>query len=249
VIIQDGLRRMLHEQEDIFYYITVMNENYRHPEMPKGAEAGILKGMHLIQDGGKAKGPRVQLLGSGTILREAIAAADLLRDDFGVTADVWSVTSFNQLRRDGLETERWNMLHPGKPSRQSYVESCLGSRSGPVVAATDYIKAYADQIRAFVPRRYRVLGTDGFGRSDYRKRLRKFFEVDRHFITLAALKALADDGEVPAAKVKAAIAKYDIDPEAPNPAKVGKIEQGSTGNGAHTESGENTDIREHGRAG
>ncbi len=220
VIIQDGLRRMLQEQEDVYYYITLMNESYAHPAMPPGAEEGILKGMYLLQDGGKTKGPRVQLLGSGTILREAIAAATLLQADFGVTADVWSVTSFTVLRREGLETERWNMLHPGEPAKQSYVESCLGGRSGPVVAATDYMKAFSDQIRAFMPKRYRVLGTDGFGRSDYRARLRRFFEVDRHFIALAALKALADEEQVPAAKVKAAIAKYAIDPEAPNPARV-----------------------------
>ncbi len=220
VIIQDGLRRMLQEQEDVFYYITLMNESYAHPPMPPGAEEGILKGMYLLQEGGKTKGPRVQLLGSGTILREAIAAAALLQADFGVTADVWSVTSFTELRREGLEAERWNMLHPGEPARQSYVESCLGGRSGPVVAATDYMKAYSDQIRGLVPTRYRVLGTDGFGRSDYRARLRRFFEVDRHFIALAALKALADEEQVPAAKVKLAIAKYAIDPEAPNPARV-----------------------------
>jgi pyruvate dehydrogenase E1 component len=197
-----------------------MNESYSHPAMPPGAEEGILKGIYLLQEGGKTKGPRVQLLGSGTILREAIAAAALLQADFGVTADVWSVTSFTVLRREGLDTERWNMLHPGEPARQSYVESCLGGRSGPVVAATDYMKAFSDQIRAFMPKRYRVLGTDGFGRSDYRVRLRRFFEVDRHFIALAALKALADEEQVPAAKVKLAIAKYGIDPEAPNPARV-----------------------------
>lgn len=220
VIIQDGLRRMLHEQEDIFYYITVMNENYAHPAMPQGAEMGILKGMYLLQDGGKAKEPRVQLLGSGTILREVIAAASLLKQDFGVVSDVWSVTSFNELRRDGLEADRWNMLHPTAPARHSYVEDCLGGRSGPVVAATDYMKAFADQIRRFVPQRYRVLGTDGFGRSDYRAQLRKFFEVDRNFIAVAALGALADEGAMSATKVEDAIAKYGIDPERPSPARV-----------------------------
>jgi pyruvate dehydrogenase E1 component len=220
VIIQDGLRRMLHEQEDVFYYVTVMNENYAHPPMPKGAETGILKGMYLLHQGGKDQGPRVQLLGSGTILREVIAAATLLRKDFGVVADVWSVTSFNELRRDGLEIDRWNMLHPERKPRPSYVESCLEGRPGPVIAATDYIKSFADQIRGFMPRRYRVLGTDGFGRSDYRVHLRKFFEIDRSFVALAAIKALADEGKIPAATVKQAIARYQIDPEKPNPVRL-----------------------------
>ena len=221
VIIHDGLRRMLAEQEDVFYYITLMNENYVHPEMPEGAQEGILKGMYpLTNGGGNGKGPRVQLLGSGTILREAIAAADLLRDDFGVAADIWSVPSFTQLRRDGIDTERWNMLHPTEPQRRSYVETCLADRPGPVVAATDYIRAFADQIRPYVPRRYRVLGTDGYGRSDYRERLRSFFEIDRHYITVAALRSLAEEEQIPASRVAAAIKKYEIDPEKPNPATV-----------------------------
>jgi pyruvate dehydrogenase E1 component len=221
VIIHDGLRRMLAEQEDVFYYITLMNENYVHPEMPEGAQEGILKGMYpLTNGGGNGKGPRVQLLGSGTILREAIAAADLLRDDFGVAADIWSVPSFTQLRRDGIDAERWNMLHPSEPQRRSYVETCLADRPGPVVAATDYIRAFADQIRPYVPRRYRVLGTDGFGRSDYRERLRSFFEIDRHYITVAALRSLAEEEQIPASRVAAAIKKYEIDPEKPNPATV-----------------------------
>jgi pyruvate dehydrogenase E1 component len=221
VIIHDGLGRMLAEQEDVFYYITLMNENYVHPAMPEGAEQGILKGMYPLTNGGSnGKGPRVQLLGSGTILREAIAAADLLRDDFGVVSDVWSVPSFTELRRDGIETERWNLLHPTAPQRRSYVETCLADRPGPVVAATDYMRTFADQIRPYVPRRYRVLGTDGYGRSDYRARLRSFFEIDRHYIALAALKALAEEEQVPASKVDAAIKKYGIDPEKPNPATV-----------------------------
>jgi pyruvate dehydrogenase E1 component len=221
VIIHDGLRRMLAEQEDVFYYITLMNENYVHPAMPEGAEQGILKGMYPLTNGGSnGKGPRVQLLGSGTILREAIAAADLLRDDFGVASDVWSVPSFTELRRDGIETERWNLLHPTAPQRRSYVETCLADRPGPVVAATDYMRTFADQIRPYVPRRYRVLGTDGYGRSDYRARLRSFFEIDRHYIALAALKALAEEEQVPASKVDVAIKKYGIDPEKPNPATV-----------------------------
>ncbi len=221
VIIHDGLWRMLTEQQDVFYYITLMNENYVHPAMPEGAQEGILKGMYPLTDGGSnGKRPRVQLLGSGTILREAIAAADLLRDDFGVAADVWSVPSFTELRRDGIEVERWNMLHPMEPQRRSYVETCLADRPGPVIAATDYIRAFADQIRPYVPRRYRVLGTDGYGRSDYRARLRSFFEIDRHYITVAALRALADEEQIPASRVDAAIKKYDIDPEKPNPTTV-----------------------------
>ncbi len=220
VIIQEGLRRMLKEQEDVFYYVTLMNENYSHPAMPEGSREGILKGMYLFQQGGDSKSPRVQLLGSGTILREAIAAVDLLKNDFGVDADVWSVPSFTELRREGLEVERWNMLHPTSPQRRSYVETCLADRRGPAVAVTDYIKAFADQIRPYVARRYRVLGTDGFGRSDYRKRLRSFFEVDRYYVALAALKALADEEQIPASKVDAAIKKYNIDPEKPNPVTV-----------------------------
>jgi len=230
VIIQDGLRRMYVEQEDIYYYLTLMNENYPHPAMPEGAEEGILRGMYLLRDGGpaqggrgraKAKAARVQLMGSGTILREVIGAADLLESDFGVTADVWSCPSFTELRREGLAAERWTMLHPGEPPRYSYVERCLADRpDGPVVAATDYVKTYADQIRPFVPRRYRVLGTDGFGRSDYRRKLREFFEVDRRFVAVAALRALADEGTVPASAVADAINRYGIDPDKPNPAQV-----------------------------
>ena len=220
VIVQDGLRRMYQEQEDVFYYLTVMNENYAHPAMPKGVEAGILKGMYLFSEGGEGKKPKVQLLGSGTILREVIAAAELLEKDFGVAADVWSVTSFNELRRDGLDCERWNMLHPEAPRRVSYVEQCLAPRSGPVVASTDYIKAYADQIRPYVAARYKVLGTDGFGRSDLRDKLRGFFEVDRYYVALAALKALADDGEITRKEVSRAIKLYQINPDKPNPVTV-----------------------------
>jgi pyruvate dehydrogenase E1 component len=222
VIVQDGLRRMVQEQEDVFYYLTVMNENYAHPDMPQGAEAGILKGMYLLREGEKAsaKTPRVQLLGSGTILREVMAAADLLQKDWGVSADLWSVTSFTELRRDGLDVDRWNALHPTEKPRTTWVEQCLGGRKGPVVAATDYMKVHADQIRAFLPNRYRVLGTDGFGRSDYRAALRHFFEVNRFWVTINALKALADEGTVPAAKVAEAIKKYGLDPEKPNPVTV-----------------------------
>ena len=219
IIIQDGLKRMYQDFEDIFYYITVMNENYQHPPMPDMAEEGILKGMYLLNAGSKKK-LKVKLLGAGTILREIIAAGDLLKQDFGVASDVWSVTSFNELRRDGMDTQRWNSLHPEKKARTCYVTSSLLGSDLPVIAATDYMKIYADQIREYVPGRYVVLGTDGFGRSDTRAKLRKFFEVDRFYITVAALKALADDGLIPVSKVAQAIKKYDIDPEKPNPVTV-----------------------------
>ncbi len=223
VIIQDGMRRMYRDQEDVFYYITVMNENYAHPAMPEGAEEGILKGMYLLSETRTSKWaakPKVQLLGSGTILREVIAAAELLQQDFDVGADVWSVTSFTQLRREGSECQRWNMLHPLEKPKMSHVESCLKDRSGPVIASTDYMRIHADQIRAFVHKPYRVLGTDGFGRSDTREKLRSFFEVDRHHVVVAALKSLAEEGAIPAEQVDAAIRKYGIDPDKPNPESV-----------------------------
>jgi pyruvate dehydrogenase E1 component len=219
VIIQEGLRRMMGEQEDIFYYLTLMNENYRHPAMPEGAREGILRGMYLLRSS-QGDGPRVQLLGSGTILGEVLAAADLLENDFGVAADVWSVTSFTELRRDGIEAERWNMLHPESEPRRSFVSEQLGGHEGPVIASTDYIRAFADQIRQWVPGRYRVLGTDGYGRSDFRAALRRFFEVDRHYVTVAALRELVDEGAVEAARVQEAIERYEIDPEAPLPTTV-----------------------------
>ena len=218
VIIQDGLRRMFKDQDDVYYYITLMNENYPHPAMPKGAEEGIRRGMYLFREGaGKKNAPRVQLLGCGTILREVIAAAELLQNDFGIAADVWSCPSFNELRRDGLAAERWNLLHPSQTPRKSYVEECLDGRQGPVIASTDYMRAFAEQIRPYVPQRYVCLGTDGFGRSDYRVALRKFFEVNRHYVVVAALKSLADEGVVPKPKVAEAIAAYGIDPERPPP--------------------------------
>jgi pyruvate dehydrogenase E1 component len=220
VIIQEGLRRMLAEQEDIFYYLTLMNENYHHPAMPKGAEEGIIRGMHPLRRSARKRGPRVQLLGSGTILNEVLAAAELLESDFKVAADVWSVTSFSELRRDGIEVERWNMLHPLEKPRKAYVAECLAERRGPVVASTDYVRAVADQIRQWVPNRYRVLGTDGFGRSDLRKALRRFFEVDRHYVAVAALKELADEGAIDAGRVQEAIERYEIDPQAPLPTTV-----------------------------
>jgi pyruvate dehydrogenase E1 component len=222
VIIQDGLRRMVGEQEDVFYYLTLMNENYVHPPIPEGAQEGILRGMYRLREGGspRSRKPRVQLLGSGTLLNEALAAAELLEEDFGVLADVWSVTSFTELRRDGLEVERWNMLHPLDKPRQAFVSHCLDERRGPVVASSDYMRAFADQIRQWVPGRYRVLGTDGYGRSDTRRALRRFFEVDRHYVTVAALKELADAGQLPAERVAEAIAKYELDADAPMPTRV-----------------------------
>ncbi len=220
VIIQDGLRRMVGEQEDVFYYLTVMNEKYLQPAMPEGCEPGILKGMYLVRESAMAKAPRVQLLGSGTILREVLAAADMLEQDFGVAADVFSVTSFTELRRDGLAAERWNMLHPEEEPRLSYVERQLSRREGPVVAVSDYMRAFADQIRPFVRARYRVLGTDGFGRSDGREKLRHHFEVDRFYVCTAALWALSEDGTVESSRVVEAIRKYGIDPEKPNPATL-----------------------------
>jgi len=220
VVVQDGLRRMFKDQEDVYYYITLMNENYSHPAMPEGAEEGIRRGMYLFRDGGPGRGPRVQLLGSGTILREVIAAAELLKQDFGVLADIWSCPSFNELRRNGMETERWNLLHPSQAPRKSHVEQCLANRQGPVVASTDYMRAFADQIRPYVGRRYVCLGTDGFGRSDYRVALRRFFEVDRNYVAVAALNALADEGAVAKSKVADAIAKYRIDPERSPPWKM-----------------------------
>jgi pyruvate dehydrogenase E1 component len=221
VIIREGMRRMYVEQEDIYYYITLLNENYPHPAMPEGVEDGILKGMYRLQAAEDTAQPRVQLMGSGSILREVIAAADLLRDDFDVASDVWSVTSLTELRREGHAVERWNLLHPESEPRTSYVEQCLEGQAGPVVVATDYMKILADQIRPFVPgRRFVALGTDGFGQSDTRETLREFFEVDRYFIALAALKALADDGLISRARVAEAISRYGINVDKANPVAV-----------------------------
>ena len=220
VIVQDGLRRMVTEQEDVFYYLTVMNENYEHPAMPADAAPDILKGMYQFRKGAASNGPRVQLLGSGTIFMEAIAAADLLKKDWGVEADLWSCPSFNELARDGQDCTRWNLLHPTEKPRVPHVSACLSETRGPLIAATDYIRVFAEQIRSLVPRHYTVLGTDGFGRSDTREKLRHFFEVDRYWITVAALSALADDGTLKRDKVAEAIAKYSLDPNKPNPVKV-----------------------------
>jgi pyruvate dehydrogenase E1 component len=224
VIIQDGLRRMVQNQEDVYYYITLMNENYSHPDMPAGAEAGILKGMYSFSKS-KAKGEpekelKVQLMGSGVILREVIAAAELLESDWGVSADVWSVPSFTELRREGLDCERWNMLNPDKKQRVNYVAQCLKDAKGPVIASTDYMKSFAEQIQRFVPNKFVALGTDGFGRSDSREALRDFFEVNRYYITVAALKALSDEGKLNAKKVAEAVKKYKLNGDKPNPAHV-----------------------------
>jgi pyruvate dehydrogenase E1 component len=218
-ILHDGLERMFRDQENVFYYVTVMNENYAQPPMPEGVREGIVRGLYLLREAPPGK-LRVQLLGSGAILREVLAAADLLREEWGVSADVWSATSLTELRRDGLEAQRWNLLHPEQPPRLSHVERCLGPRQGPVVCATDYVKLHADQIRPFVPQRMLALGTDGFGRSDTRASLRAFFEVDRRWVAVAALRALADEGEVPGRSVAEAIARYGIDPKKPNPVSV-----------------------------
>jgi pyruvate dehydrogenase E1 component len=218
VIIQDGLRRMVAEQQDCYYYLTVMNENYTQPALPEGAAPDIIKGMYLFRAGDKkSKAPRVQLLGSGTIFREAIAAADLLKSDWGVESDLWSCPSFTELARDGMRVARENLMNPTAKPKQGHVETCLKDSTGPIIAATDYMRAYGDQIRAFVPRHYVVLGTDGFGRSDTREKLRRFFEVDRYYVTVAALKALADEGTLPASKVADAMKKYGLDPAKPAP--------------------------------
>lgn len=217
VIVQDGLRRMYKEKESVFYYLTVMNENYAHEDMPEGVEDGIIKGMYKLKSHEKkANKKQVQLLGSGVILREVEAAAEILFNDYGVNSDIWSVTSFNELRREGLDASRWNMLHPESEPRQSYVESCLADK-GPVIASTDHVKLFADQIRPFMKGTYNVLGTDGFGRSDTRAKLRHFFEINRYWVVVSALSALAKDGVIDASVVSEAIAKFGLDPEKPNP--------------------------------
>jgi pyruvate dehydrogenase E1 component len=225
VILHHGLKRMVEKQDNVFYYLTLLNENYPMPGLIPGTEEQIIKGMYLCKPGAALtkKAPRVQLLGSGTILRESIAAQELLENDWGVGADVWSCPSFNELTRDGQDADRWNLLHPLEAPRVSFVAEQLGKSSGPVIASTDYKKAYAEQIRPYVQvagkggRNYKVLGTDGFGRSDFRGKLREHFEVNRHYIVLAALKALSEDGAVPVDKVAQAITKYGINTEKVNP--------------------------------
>jgi pyruvate dehydrogenase E1 component len=220
VIMHHGLKRMVEKQDNVFYYITLLNENYAMPGLQPGTEEQIIKGMYLLQPAAPlAKAPSVNLLGSGTILRESMAAKELLEKEWGIAANVWSCPSFNELARDGLDAERWNLLHPTEKPRTAFVTQQLDKHAGPVIASTDYIKAYAEQIRAFIPkgRAYRVLGTDGFGRSDFRSKLREHFEVNRHYIVVAALKALSDEGTVPAAKVAEAIKKYGIKADKINP--------------------------------
>ncbi len=223
VILHHGLQRMVERQENVFYYLTLLNENYAMPGLTPGTEAQIIKGMYLCKPGAEGD-KRVQLLGSGSILRESFAAQTLLATDWGVQADVWSCPSFNELTRDGQDAERWNLLHPLEAPRVSFVAQQLGGHTGPVVASTDYMKAYAEQIRPFIPanadgtvRSYKVLGTDGFGRSDFRSKLREHFEINRHYIVVAALKALAQDGKLPAQRVAEAIAKYGIQADRINP--------------------------------
>jgi len=218
VIMQHGLKRMVEQQENVFYYITLLNENYPMPGLTPGTEGDIIKGMYLLKPGAKLT-PRVQLLGSGTILRESLAAQELLEKEWGVSASVWSCPSFNELARDGQDCERWNLLHPTEKPRVPFVATQLDKHTGPVIASTDYIKAYTEQIRPFLPkgRTYKVLGTDGFGRSDFRSKLREHFEVNRHYIVVAALKALSEEGTVPAAKVAEAIKKYGLKVDRVNP--------------------------------
>jgi pyruvate dehydrogenase E1 component len=224
VIMHHGLKRMVEQQDNVFYYLTLLNENYAMPGLTAGTEEQIIKGMYLLQDapaakGAKAKQPTVNLLGSGTILRESMAAKELLEKDWGVAAKVWSCPSFNELARDGQDAERWNLLHPTAEPRLPFIAQQLDKHAGPVIASTDYMKNYCEQVRAFIPkgRTFKVLGTDGFGRSDFRSKLREHFEVNRHYIVVAALKALADEGTVPAAKAAEAIAKYGINADKINP--------------------------------
>jgi pyruvate dehydrogenase E1 component len=218
VILHHGLKRMVEKQENVYFYITLLNENYAMPGLKAGTEEQIIKGMYLCKEGAKLT-PRVQLLGSGTILRESIAAQELLEKDWGVAANVWSCPSFNELARDGQDAERWNLLHPTDKQRVSFVGQQLAKHTGPVVASTDYMKAFAEQIRPYIPqgRAFKVLGTDGFGRSDFRSKLREHFEINRHYIVVAALKALSEEGTVPVAKVAEAIKKYGINADKINP--------------------------------
>ncbi len=220
VIIQDGMKRMYHDNENVFYYISLMNENYQHPDMPEGAEDGIIKGIYQLEKGvGKAKN-RVQLMGAGTILREVRFAAEILRSEFDVEADVWSVTSVNELTRDGQRATRWNMLNPAAAQRKPYITQVLEGAEGPFIISTDNLKTYSEQLRAYIPGHYTVLGTEGFGRSDTRTQLRHFFEVNRYFVVIAALKSLADQGKIKADVVAKAIKKFGIDPEKADPMSV-----------------------------
>ena len=221
VIVREGIRRMIQEQEDVYFYFMVMNEKYHHPAMPEGAEEGILKGLYLFNEGDKKSKLKVQLFSSGTIFREAMAAQELLLKDFGVSADLWSATSMTELRRDAMHAQRYNMLHPEEKDKTTYLAQCLEGHDGPVVAATDYVRAYSDLIRPYLDRHYVALGTDGFGRSDTRAKARHFFEVDRYYIVVAALSALVKEGKLDKSKVSEAIKKYNIDPDKEHPVDVG----------------------------
>ena len=220
VIFRDGLKRMHEKKENIFYYITTMNENYPHPEIPKKSEEGILKGMYKIKEFSKYKKTKIQLLGSGTILREMINAAEMLQKEYQIDSEVWSVTSFSELRKNGMEVERYNLLHPDKKKKKSYIEECLGSSEGPILAASDYMRLNSDQIRSYINKSFYSLGTDGYGRSDTRKNLRKFFEVDKNYITTYALSVLANEQLLSSKHAVDAIKKYKIDTEKPIPTKV-----------------------------
>ena len=220
IILQEGLRRMHDKQENIFYYLTVMNENYQHPQMPKDCEKGILKGMYLFKEFNKKGKTKIQLLGCGTILREIIAAAEILSEEYNIDSDVWSVTSFNELRKDGMNIERKNLLHPSEKPEKSYIEKCLGKREGMIIAASDYIRTYVDQIRPYISKSFYSFGTDGYGRSDGRKKLRRFFEVDKEHIVTYALSALAKEQLIPSKHAEKAIKKYNIDKDKPIPTEL-----------------------------
>ena len=220
IILQEGLRRMHDKQENIFYYLTVMNENYQHPQMPKDCEKGILKGMYLFKEFNKKGKTKIQLLGCGTILREIIAAAEILSKEYNIDSDVWSVTSFNELRKDGMNIERKNLLNPGEKPEKSYVEKCLGKREGMIIAASDYIRTYVDQIRPYLSKPFYSFGTDGYGRSDGRKKLRRFFEVDKEHIVTYALSALAKEQLIPSKHAEKAMKKYNIDKNKPIPTEL-----------------------------
>jgi pyruvate dehydrogenase E1 component len=221
VIIADGLKRMYGEKENVFYYITTMNENYTHPDMPEGAEEGIVKGIYKLKQGKKnVKKKKVQLMGAGSILREVEAAADLLRDDWGVESDVWSVTSVNELAREGQSVDRWNRMNPEKEQKVAYLTETLSDTQGPFIISTDYVKTYTEQLRPYIPGPYTVLGTDGFGRSDSRSKLRAFFEVNRYYVAVAALRALAERGDIATSVVVDAIKKYELDVDKADPMTV-----------------------------
>jgi pyruvate dehydrogenase E1 component len=211
VILRDGIKRMHEKKENIFYYITAMNENYSHPEKPKGCEDGIIKGMYLLRENNNKGKTKIQLLGSGTILREVMSAAEILSKEYGIDSDIWSVTSFNELRKDGMKTERWNLLNPNEKRRKSYVEECLEKRDGPIIAASDYTRSFSDQIRPYTRKAFYSLGTDGYGRSDTRKNLRKFFEVDKEHIVAYTLSALAKEQLIATKEAEKAIKKFKID--------------------------------------